>query len=109
MPRITFVQPDGSRQVIEVASGSTGMDAARNNDVRGLRGECGGEALCSTCHCYVDEEWLPHLPPKDPREADLIDFVWEPRAASRLSCQLVITDALDGLVLHVPPYQIGGP
>ena len=109
MPRVIFVQPDGTKQTIEVPIGSTGMDAARSHAIRGLRGECGGEALCSTCHCYVDEEWLARVPPRDPREANLIDFVWEPREASRLSCQLLITDALDGLVLHVPAYQIGGP
>lgn len=109
MPRITFVQPDGTRETIEVESGSTGMDAARSCGVRGLRGECGGECQCSTCHCYVDEGWLARLPPRNAAENNLIDFVWKPLPASRLSCQLVITDALDGLVLHVPAYQIGGP
>jgi 2Fe-2S ferredoxin len=109
VPKVTFVQPGGDRLTVEVESGSTGMDAARSVAVRGLRGECGGEGQCSTCHCYVDEGWLPHLPPRNAIEANLIDFVWRPTTASRLSCQLVITDALDGLVLHVPAYQIGGP
>jgi 2Fe-2S ferredoxin len=85
------------------------MDAARSIGVRGLRGECGGECQCSTCHCYVDEAWVPQLPPLHAAEANLIDFVWQPTRASRLTCQLVITEALDGLVLHVPAYQIGGP
>lgn len=106
MPKITFVQPDGSRQTIEAPPGSTGMDAARSNGVRGLRGECGGEILCSTCHCYVDEAWLERLPPRMKKESDLIDFVPEPQPRSRLSCQLVITEQLDGLVLHVPAEQI---
>ena len=109
MPKITFVQPDGSSQTIDAERGRSGMDAARGSCVPGLRGECGGACLCSTCHCYVDERWLARLPPKHPEEANLIDFVWEPRNGSRLTCQLVITDALDGLVLHVPAYQIGGP
>ena len=106
MPRVTFVQPDGSRQTVEAATGRTGMDAARDHGVRGLRGECGGEALCSTCHCYVDSDWMDRLPPRLKDEADLIDFVHEPRPASRLACQLVLTEALDGLVLHVPPRQL---
>lgn len=109
MPRITFVQPDGTRQTVDVECGSTGMDAARKYSVRGLRGECGGECQCSTCHCYVDANWIARLPSKDVAEASLVDFVWEPTDASRLTCQLTITDALDGLVLHVPAYQIGGP
>ena len=106
MPRVTFVQPDGSRQTVEADAGRTGMEAARDHGVRGLRGECGGEVLCSTCHCYVDAEWLDRLPPRRKGESDLIDFVHEPRAASRLACQLVLTEALDGLVLHVPPEQL---
>jgi 2Fe-2S ferredoxin len=106
MPKITFVQPDGTRQTIEAPHGSTGMDAARGNNVRGLRGECGGEIQCSTCHCYVDDAWLDRVPPRKLKESNLIDFVWEPREHSRLSCQLVLTDALDGLVLHVPAEQI---
>lgn len=106
MPRITFVQPDGTRQTIDAPGGITGMEAARNHGVRGLRGECGGEILCSTCHCYVDEEWLGRLPPRLKKESDLIDFVCEPTERSRLSCQLVLTDALDGLVLHVPDQQL---
>jgi 2Fe-2S ferredoxin len=106
MPRITFVQPDGTRQTIDAPDGSTGMDVARSNNVRGLRGECGGEILCSTCHCYVDDAWLDRLPPREPAESNLLDFVWEPLERSRLSCQLVLTEALDGLVLHVPSRQI---
>ena len=82
------------------------MDAARTVNVRGLRGECGGEVLCLTCHCYVDDAWVDRLPPRMKKESDLIDFAWEPRDRSRLSCQLMLTDALDGLVLHVPEEQI---
>jgi 2Fe-2S ferredoxin len=82
------------------------MDAARTNGIAGLRGECGGELLCSTCHCYVDAAWIDRLPPRRQKERDLIDFVDEPREASRLCCQLVLTEALDGLVLHVPPRQL---
>ncbi len=106
MARITFVQPDGSRQEIEAATGSTVMDAARSHSIRGLPGKCGGECCCSTCHCYVDAAWTDKLPPKSEDEAALIEFAHEPRQASRLSCQLKVTSALDGLVLHVPERQL---
>ena len=106
MPRVTFVQPDGTRQTVEAPPGTTGMDVARMHGIRGLRGDCGGEVLCSTCHCYVDEAWVGRLPPRRKQESDLIDFVDEPRDASRLSCQVVLTEALDGLVLHVPATQL---
>ena len=106
MPKITFVQPDGTRQTTEAPPGMSVMDAARAIHVRGLRGECGGEILCSTCHCYVDDAWIDRLPPRMKKESDLIDFVWEPQKRSRLTCQLVLTEALDGLVVHVPAEQI---
>lgn len=106
MPKITFIQPDGTRETIEATNGATAMEAARNNNIRGIRAQCGGECSCSTCHCYVDEEWLARLPLKKDDETSLIEFAWEPRAESRLACQLIVTDALDGLVLHVPEKQL---
>jgi 2Fe-2S ferredoxin len=106
MPKITFIQPDGSRETIEAAAGKTAMEAARDNNIRGIRAQCGGECSCSTCHCYVDAAWLARLPDKKDDEASLIEFAWEPREASRLACQLLVTDALDGLVLHVPEKQL---
>lgn len=106
MPRITFVQPDGSRRTIESRIGRTAMEAARDNDIRGIRAECGGECSCSTCHCYVDTGWVDKLPLKKDDEAGLIEFAWEPTAASRLACQILLTEALDGLVLHVPEKQL---
>ncbi len=106
MPRVTFVQPDASRTTIEVATGITAMEAARNHDVRGIKAECGGQCSCSTCHCYIDRVWLERLPPKNEHEASLIEFAWEPRETSRLACQIMLTDALDGLVLYVPERQL---
>jgi len=82
------------------------MEAARQNDVRGIVAECGGECSCSTCHCYVDVEWLNRLPPKSEAEAGLLEFVWDPKPESRLSCQLIMSDTLDGLTLHVPERQL---
>lgn len=106
MPRITFVQPDGSRSTIQVAAGRTAMEAARDNDIRGIRADCGGECSCSTCHCYVDPSWMSRLPRRNDEEASLLEFAHEPRDGSRLACQLLLTDALDGLVLHVPEKQL---
>jgi ferredoxin, 2Fe-2S len=106
MPKITFIQPDGSRETIEAETGRTAMEAARDNNIRGIRAQCGGECSCSTCHCYVDDAWLTRLPLKKDDEASLIEFAWEPREASRLACQVILTEALDGLVLHVPEKQL---
>jgi 2Fe-2S ferredoxin len=106
MPRITFVQPDGSRETIEVPAGRTAMEAARDNNIRGIRAECGGECSCSTCHCYVDPSWIGRVPNKNDDEASLIEFAYEPRDVSRLACQLLVTESLDGLVLHVPEKQV---
>ena len=106
MPTLVFVQPDGSREAVQVAAGRTAMEAARDNNVRGILAECGGECSCSTCHCYVDAAWIARLPARNSDEASLIEFAHEPRAASRLACQLLVTEALDGLVLHVPEKQL---
>lgn len=105
MPNITFVQPDGTRTTVVAAAGSSAMQVARDNDIRGILAECGGECSCSTCHCYVDAEWLAKLPAPQEDEAGLIEFAWEPTPASRLACQLTVNEALDGLVLHVPRQQ----
>lgn len=106
MPILIFVQSDGTRQIVAAQLGRTVMEAARDHQVRGVRADCGGDCACSTCHCYVDDAWLPQLPAQGEAEADLVEFAWEPRTNSRLTCQLQVTDALDGLVLHVPAQQI---
>ncbi len=82
------------------------MEAARESDVRGIVAQCGGDCSCSTCHCYVDVEWLGRLPPRSEAEAGLLAFVWDPKPESRLACQLTMSDALDGLILHVPERQL---
>lgn len=106
MPRLTFIQPDGSRRTVVAAVGQSVMEAARSNDIRGIRAECGGECACSTCHCYVESAWIDRLPAARDDEAGLIEFAWEPKAGSRLTCQLVVTEAFDGLVLHLPERQL---
>ena len=106
MAKITFIQPDGSTATVEVPNGLTVMEGAIENDITGVIAQCGGSCSCSTCHCYVAEEWMSSLPPLEEEETGLIEFAWEPRESSRLTCQIRVTDELDGLVLHVPAEQL---
>jgi 2Fe-2S ferredoxin len=105
MPRVTFVQPDGERRVVEVPVGVSVMKAAVLGAVPGIVAECGGSCMCATCHVYVATPAVP-LPPLSADEDEMLDVTAaERRPASRLSCQLVITDDLDGLVVDVPEAQ----
>ncbi len=107
MARITYIEHNGKQHVIEVASGLTVMEGARDNGVPGIEADCGGACACSTCHVYVDPAWADKLPPKDMMEEDMLDFAWQPDpATSRLTCQLKVSDALDGLVVRLPERQI---
>jgi ferredoxin, 2Fe-2S len=105
MAKITFVQPDGSRQEVEAEPGSTVMEAAIRNGVPGIEAECGGACSCATCHVYVDEEWVSATGEAQPMEQDMLDFAFDVRPTSRLSCQIRVTDELDGLVVTVPEQQ----
>ena len=106
MARITFIQPDGSAATVEVPNGLTVMEGAIENGIAGVIAQCGGSCSCSTCHCYVADEWMGVLPPPEEEEMGLVEFAWEPRASSRLTCQIRVSDDLDGLVLHVPEEQL---
>ena len=106
MPSIVFVQPDGARTMVKVATGITVMEGARHHGIVGIEAQCGGQCSCSTCHCYVASDWYHLLPPIGPMEKDLLDFAWEPRATSRLTCQLMVDESMDGLELHVPERQL---
>jgi 2Fe-2S ferredoxin len=105
MPKITFIQPDGSARVIEAQSGMTVMEAAKKNDVEGIEAECGGACACATCHVYVDEAWREAVGGPTEMEEDMLDFAFDVQPTSRLSCQIKVTDALDGLVVRVPEKQ----
>jgi 2Fe-2S ferredoxin len=105
MPRIIFISHDGREQEVEAQPGTTVMQAAVDNFVDGIVAECGGACSCATCHCYVDGDWLHKLPEADPLELQMIDCALDPRPNSRLSCQLVVEDTLDGLVLRLPARQ----
>ena len=106
MPQITFIDVDAKVTRVDAALGATAMEIARSNGVRGIVAQCGGECVCSTCHCYVADEWFARLPTMREDEANLIEFAWRPKPNSRLACQITITDALDGLVLYVPERQL---
>lgn len=106
MPKITYVATDGTPREIEAASGSSIMETAIRNNVRGIDAECGGCLSCATCHVYVDEAWVARLPAPDPDEEDMLGFVAaERQPGSRLSCQLKLDASLDGIVVRIPPKQ----
>ncbi len=106
MATITYVEFGGARKTFTVPDGWTVMQGAVANGVAGIVAECGGSCACATCHVYVDEASLGKLPPKLEGEIAMLDSVAaELRPASRLSCQIMVTPALDGLVVHVPETQ----
>jgi len=107
MARITYIEYGGTEHVIDVANGLTVMEGARDNNIPGIEADCGGACACSTCHVYVDPIWADKLPAKDAMEEDMLDFAWETdQTHSRLTCQLKVTDALDGLIVRMPEKQI---
>jgi 2Fe-2S ferredoxin len=105
MPKLTIVAFDGTRFDLDAETGSTVMENAVKNGVPGIEAECGGACACATCHVYVDEAWTERVGKPDVMEEDMLDFAYEPKPVSRLSCQIKMTDHLDGLVVHVPERQ----
>lgn len=107
MAKITYVEHNGTEHVVDVANGMTVMEGARDNNIPGIEADCGGACACSTCHVYVDAAWVEKLPAKDDMEEDMLDFAYEPDpATSRLTCQLKVSDVLDGLRVKMPEKQI---
>ena len=105
MPKITFIDADGESRTVEGRNGSTLMETAIQNNVPGIDADCGGACSCATCHVYVEDEWIEVVGPPQPMEEDMLDFAFEVRPGSRLSCQIKVSDALDGLVVRTPPRQ----
>jgi 2Fe-2S ferredoxin len=105
MPKITFVDHTGESRSVEAETGSTVMEAAIRNTIPGIEAECGGACACATCHVYVDEAWREIVGAPTPMEEDMLDFGYDVKPNSRLSCQIKITDALDGLVVTTPERQ----
>ena len=107
MPKVTLVAPDGTRTEVDAAEGRSVMRTAVANDVDGIIGECGGNLMCATCHVYVDDAWIEATGTRSEEEDELLEFsVAEVRPNSRLSCQIEITDAVDGIVVHLPSVQV---
>ena len=105
MPKITYIEHNGKSHTLEVANGLTVMEGAVQNNVPGIDADCGGSCACATCHVYVDEKWFKKLPNKESAEEDMLDMAFEPKSSSRLSCQLTVSDELDGLVVNMPSKQ----
>jgi len=107
MPKVTYVHPNGAREVLDVPLGTSVMRAAIVNGVDGIVAECGGEMMCATCHVYVEPEQLDRTPPQSDDEKAMLEFTASERKSnSRLSCQLVATPELDGLVVYLPETQV---
>ena len=105
MPKITYIDNSGKERVVEVPVGWTVMEGAVKNRVPGIDADCGGACACATCHVYVDPAWLEKLPKRQDMEEQMLDFAIELKSNSRLSCQIKVTQALDGLVLRTPKSQ----
>jgi 2Fe-2S ferredoxin len=105
MPKITYIEHSGTPHVIEVPAGMSVMEGAVRNDVPGIEGECGGACACATCHVYVDEGWRTATGEPDANERDMVEFANSPGPGSRLSCQIKVSAALDGLIVRMPASQ----
>ncbi|VAW19795.1 Ferredoxin, 2Fe-2S [hydrothermal vent metagenome] len=105
MTKITFVEADGTRHETDAENGSSVMETALGAGVQGIVGECGGACTCATCHVYVDEAWSEKTGAPSAMEEDMLDFAFEVKPNSRLSCQITVKDELDGLVVFVPSQQ----
>jgi 2Fe-2S ferredoxin len=105
MVKITYIEHNGTRHEVEAEPGMTVMEAAIKNDVPGIEAECGGACACATCHVYVDEAWTAIVGPPSEMEEDMLDFAFDVKPTSRLSCQIKVRQELDGLVVSTPEKQ----
>ena len=105
MAKITYIEHSGKPHTIKVQNGLTVMEGAVQNNIPGIDADCGGSMACATCHVYVKEEWFDKLPKKEDGEEDMLDMAYEPNKFSRLSCQLTVSDELEGLVVNLPEKQ----
>jgi len=105
MPKITYIDNQNNAKTIDVEKGLSVMEGAIQNNIPGIDADCGGSMACATCHVYVEEKWFDKIPKSDEGEVDMIDMAFEPKKNSRLSCQILITDELDGLIVTTPEKQ----
>ena len=105
MVKIIYKDHQGNSKTIEVENGLSVMEGAVQNDIPGIDADCGGAMACATCHVYVEEKWLDNIPKAEDAEVDMIDMAYEPKKNSRLSCQIIVNDELDGLQITTPEKQ----
>lgn len=105
MGRVTYIESNGEQHQVNLDNGQSIMQGALDNLIEGILGECGGCCSCATCHCYVDDAWLEKVGAPDDMEKDMLDSVVDPQSSSRLSCQIQMSDDLDGLVVRLPESQ----
>ncbi len=105
MGKVTYIQPDGSKQEVELDNGATVMEGAVQNDVSGIDADCGGACACATCHVYIEPAWREKVGKPEDMEEGMLDFATEVKEESRLSCQITMSDELDGLVVRLPEKQ----
>ena len=105
MPKITYIDKNNNAKTIEVNSGLSVMEGAIQNNIPGIDADCGGSMACATCHVYIEEKWLDKIPKAEDAEIDMIDMAHEPKKNSRLSCQIIVSDDLDGLIITTPEKQ----
>ncbi|MEM1142920.1 MAG: 2Fe-2S iron-sulfur cluster-binding protein [Pseudomonadota bacterium] len=105
MVAVTFVEASGERHEVDAQSGDSLMQAAVSNGIPGIDAECGGACACATCHVFIDNPWKDAIASPDDMERDMLDYVAEPRATSRLSCQITVGESLEGATVHLPESQ----
>jgi ferredoxin, 2Fe-2S len=105
MPKVIFTESSGARREVSATVGVTLMETARQHGIEGVVAQCGGACACATCHVYIAPAWLARLEPREDMEEGMLESAWQPRPNSRLSCQIHITPALDGLEVEVPERQ----
>ena len=105
MAKITYNTHDNKTYTADVQNGLTVMEGAVQNDIPGIDADCGGGMACATCHVYVKDDWFNKITPKEDGEEDMLDMAFEPKKNSRLSCQIIISEELDGLTVNIPSKQ----
>ncbi len=105
MPKITYIDSSGNSKTVDVSSGLSVMEGAIQNNIPGIDADCGGSMACATCHVYVQEKWLDKLSKIEDGEQDMLDMAFEPKKNSRLSCQILVSEELNGLVVTTPEKQ----
>ena len=106
MTKIIYIEHNGKEHTIDVQNGLTVMEGAIQNDIPGIDADCGGSMACATCHVYVKDDWYDKLDEKSEGEDDMIDQAYEPKKNSRLSCQITVSDKIEGLTVHLPKKQV---